>query len=64
MQTKTKITKKPMTNKTIKEQMSDIVEAAKKLQQLMDEPIAVSNKIWVPKVGVVDLWEVTNQHGS
>ena len=45
--------------KTITEQMAEIVKQAENLKKLADEMI-VPNKIWLPGVGIVKMWDVDN----
>lgn len=44
--------------KTISELMKEIDKEAVGLQRDLDELEIISNKIWLPSVGVVKLWEI------
>lgn len=43
------------------EEAEGIFEQAERLKRLLDTTITC-NKIWVPRQGVVTLWEVKEQH--
>ena len=45
--------------KTIKEEMAEIVKQTKNLEKLIEEyeEIITPNKIWLPGLGIVKLWE-------
>lgn len=43
--------------------MAEIVKQTKELEKLVKEIEIIPNRIWVPHVGLVKLWEIKKQNG-